>query len=234
MQDQITRPIPVPEPEPVTPPAKGEAKNDMLAWGALLGGFFMWPLGILFGHVSNRAAKREHRRRSMLAVVGLVLSYLGLSIVSVFVIATVAAGSSTTPAVAAPAPPASSAPAVTTPTEAPAAPASSAPAPAKPAAPEVTVSQQQALDSARSYLDMGGFSRAGLINQLHQFEKFPEADATWAADHSGADWNAQAVLSAKSYMDMGGFSRGSLIDQLHQFEKFTLAQATYAANHVGL
>ena len=121
---------------------------------------------------------------------------------------------------------------------APAAPASHTPkaapkvvhhAPAKPA---ITVNQQQALDSAQSYLDMGGFSHDGLVKQL-KFEKFSEADATWAADHSGANWDDQAVQSAKSYMDMGGFSKGSLIQQL-QFEKFTYAQASHAASVVGL
>ena len=30
----------------------------------------------------------------------------------------------------------------------------------------MTVSQQQAIQSAESYLDMGGFSKAGLIEQL--------------------------------------------------------------------
>src|SRR6185437_13091346 len=118
---------------------------------------------------------------------------------------------------------------------APAAPATSAPAaPAGPA-----VSQQQALDSAKSYLDMGtGFSRAGLIDQLSSSagDQFSVADATWAVDHSGADWYAQAVMSAKGYMKMGGFSRASLIDQLTSSagEQFTLAQATYAVNQVGL
>jgi hypothetical protein len=119
-----------------------------------------------------------------------------------------------------------------------AAPATSAPAQA-PAAPAPTVSQQQALDSAKSYLDMGtGFSRAGLIKQLSSpyGEKFSTADATWAVDHSGADWDAQAVMSAKSYMQTGGFSRAGLIDQLTSpyGEQFTLAQATYAVNQVGL
>ena len=120
-------------------------------------------------------------------------------------------------------------------TTAPAAPATSAPA--APAGP--TVSQQQALDSAKSYLDMGtGFSRAGLIDQLSSSagDQFSVADATWAVDHSGADWYAQAVMSAKGYMKMGGFSRASLIDQLTSSagEQFTLAQATYAVNQVGL
>jgi hypothetical protein len=101
------------------------------------------------------------------------------------------------------------------------------------------VSQQQALESAKSYLDMGtGFSEKGLIDQLSsQYgEKFSVADATWAVAHSGADWNAQAVMSAKGYMKMGGFSRAGLIDQLTSSagEQFTLAQATYAVNQVGL
>ena len=134
----------------------------------------------------------------------------------------------TSPSASSPAP---AAPATT----APAAPATSAPA--APGGP--TVSQQQALDSAKSYLDMGtGFSRAGLIDQLSSSagDQFSVADATWAVDHSGADWYAQAVMSAKGYMKMGGFSRASLIDQLTSSagEQFTLAQATYAVNQVGL
>ena len=134
----------------------------------------------------------------------------------------------TSPSASSPAP---AAPATT----APAAPATSAPA--APAGP--TVSQQQALDSPKSYLDMGtGFSRAGLIDQLSSSagDQFSVADATWAVDHSGADWYAQAVMSAKGYMKMGGFSRASLIDQLTSSagEQFTLAQATYAVNQVGL
>jgi hypothetical protein len=121
-------------------------------------------------------------------------------------------------------------------TTAPAAPATSAPA--APAGP--TVSQQQALDSAQSYLGLdSGFSRQGLIDQLDSpyGGKFSVADATWATDDSGADWDAQAVLAAKGYMNLGtGFSRSGLIDQLDSpyGGKFTLAQATYAANHVGL
>jgi hypothetical protein len=101
------------------------------------------------------------------------------------------------------------------------------------------VSQQQALDSAQSYLALGsGFSRQGLIDQLDSpyGSKFSVADATWAADHVGADWDAQAVMAAQGYMKLGGFSRQGLIDQLDSpyGGKFTLAQATYAANQVGL
>ena len=191
--------------------------------------------------------RKRHRVRNGL----LILAALG----TIGGIASAAGGSSHPAAASAPSAtsqPATSAPATKAPaTKAPAAPASSAPAqqapaqqapaaPAKPAKPAVTASQQQALDSAQSYLGLdSGFSRQGLIDQLDSpyGGKFSVADATWATDHSGADWDAQAVLAAKGYMNLGtGFSRSGLIDQLDSpyGGKFTLAQATYAANHVGL
>ncbi len=118
--------------------------------------------------------------------------------------------------------------------------ASSTPKPkhsAKPK-PTMTVSQEQAIQSAQSYLAMGGFSRAGLINQLSSSsgEGFPKADAIYAVDHVQANWNQEAVESAKSYLQMGGFSRAGLIEQLSSpsGEGFTRAQAIYAVNKVGL
>jgi hypothetical protein len=125
----------------------------------------------------------------------------------------------------------------TTPAPAPAK-TTQAPAPAQPAGP--TESQQQALASAQSYLDLGsGFSWQGLVDQLDSpyGGKFSVGDATWATNHSGADWNAQAVLAAQGYMALGtGFSRQGLIDQLDSpyGGKFTYAQAVYAAGKVGL
>jgi hypothetical protein len=121
------------------------------------------------------------------------------------------------------------------------APASSAPA-ATPAntQPAGTVSEQQALAAAEGYLSDGqGFSRQGLIDQLHSSfgNGFPVADATWAVDHSDANWDAQAVDCAKGYMSDGqGFSRQGLITQMTSAfgNKFTEAQAEYAANSVGL
>jgi hypothetical protein len=75
-------------------------------------------------------------------------------------------------------------------TSAPAAPATKAPAPqqapAQPAGP--AASQQQALDSAQSYLSDGqGFSRAGLIQQLSSSagEQFTYAQAVYAAGQVG-------------------------------------------------
>jgi hypothetical protein len=106
------------------------------------------------------------------------------------------------------------------------------------AAPKYTVAQQNAIESAQSYLDMSGFSRTGLIDQLSSKsgEGFKKSLAVFAVNHIKVNWNKEAVESAKSYLDMGGFSRASLIDQLssNSGEQFTRAQATYAANHVGL
>ena len=106
-------------------------------------------------------------------------------------------------------------------------------------APAGTVSEQQALAAAEGYLNMGsGFSRQGLIDQLDSSagNGFSVADATWAVDHSDADWDAQAGEAAQGYMKLGGFSRDSLIAQLTSSSgsQFTEAQAEYAADKVGL
>jgi hypothetical protein len=109
--------------------------------------------------------------------------------------------------------------------------------PQAPAGPRYTFAQQNAIATAQDYLDMSGFSRAGLIQQLSSRfgEGFKKADAVFAVNHISVNWNTEAVQSAKSYLEMSGFSRSSLIQQLHSKagEEFTLAQATYAANHVG-
>jgi Host cell surface-exposed lipoprotein len=97
-----------------------------------------------------------------------------------------------------------------------------------------TIGQRQALESAKSYLSDGGFSRAGLIQQLTSKygEGFSHADAVWAVNHAHANWNAEAVESAKSYLSDGGFSRAGLIQQLESpyGEGFTHAQALYAVS----
>jgi hypothetical protein len=105
--------------------------------------------------------------------------------------------------------------------------------------PPPTVAQQQALSAAKSYLSMGsGFSAASLLDQLTSpyGNGFAQADAQWAVDNSGADWNAQAVMAAKGYLNLGGFSRSSMIEQLtSQYgNQFTEAQAEYACDQVGL
>ena len=96
----------------------------------------------------------------------------------------------------------------------------------------MTVPQENAVRSARSYLDFTAFSRSGLINQL-EFEGFSTADATTAVDSLDVDYNEQAAKSAQSYLEFTGFSRSGLIDQL-MFEGFTQEQATYGVDQTGL
>lgn len=94
-----------------------------------------------------------------------------------------------------------------------------------------TTGEQNALESANSYLRLMAFSHDGLIDQL-EYEGYTTAEATYAANNCGADWNEQALKSAKSYLSHMAFSYTGLIDQL-EYEKFTTSQATYAADNCG-
>lgn len=104
--------------------------------------------------------------------------------------------------------------------------------PPAPVEPEMSVSQENALDKAENYLDYTAFSRSGLIEQL-EFEGFSTADATFAVDTVTVDWMVQAEKKAQSYLDYSSFSRSGLIDQL-EFEGFTPDEAEHGANSVGL
>ncbi len=95
-----------------------------------------------------------------------------------------------------------------------------------------TVSQQNAVEKAESYLDFSAFSRTELIEQL-EFNGFSPADATYGVDKVNPDWNEQAAKKAKSYLDFSAFSRSELIDQL-VFNGFTAAQAEYGVSQTGL
>lgn len=111
-----------------------------------------------------------------------------------------------------------------------------------PAPPQFTAAQAQALDSALGYLTDGqGFSKAGLISQLHSpyGNGYSMRLARWAVDRlsSAHLWRQQAVISAKGYMADGqGFSYSSLVQQLDSpyGSQFTYAQAEYAARKAGL
>ena len=110
---------------------------------------------------------------------------------------------------------------------------------ARPAAkqkPEMTSGQKNALKSAQSYLDMSGFSKAALIQQLSSSagNGFSKADATFAANHVGADWNKEAAESAQRYLDLQWFSKAALIQLLSSSagDQYTPAQARYAVSKV--
>ena len=96
----------------------------------------------------------------------------------------------------------------------------------------LTTAQENAKRKAESYLEMSGFSRSGLIEQL-KFEGFSATDAEKAIGSMNVNWNTEADQSAKAYVDMSGFSRSGLIEQL-KFEGFTSAQAAHGADSVGL
>jgi Host cell surface-exposed lipoprotein len=101
-----------------------------------------------------------------------------------------------------------------------------------------TIAQNNAIDSAVSYLKAYGMSRAGLMGQLSTKagEGFTRKDAVFAVRHIKVNWNVEAVQSAQSYLETNWMSRAGLIRQLSSRagERFTHAQAVYAANEVGL
>ena len=94
--------------------------------------------------------------------------------------------------------------------------------------PQLTSGQENAIRSAKDYLDYSAFSRKGLIEQLG-FEGYPAKDAAFAADHLKVNWNEQAVKAARDYLDYSGFSRQGLVEQL-VFEGYTQEQAAYGAD----
>lgn len=101
----------------------------------------------------------------------------------------------------------------------------------------LTRPQQNAVRTAESYLEMTGFSRDGLINQLSSDagEGYDPEDATVAVDSLIVDWNEQAKRSAEQYLGMQGFSCKGLVEQLSSDagEKYTTAQAEYGARAAG-
>ena len=120
-------------------------------------------------------------------------------------------------------------------------PATTAPKPSpKPSAtkPAMTLSQEQAVAAAESYLELTAFSRKGLIRQLSSEagEGFSMKDATFAVDHIKVNWNEQAARSARSYLELTHFSRAGLIRQLESDsgEGFTHKQAVYGVTKAGL
>lgn len=94
-----------------------------------------------------------------------------------------------------------------------------------------TLGQENALKSAKSYLNFMAYSYDGLKNQL-KFEGYTTEEAEYAVDNCQADWNEQAAKSAKSYLNFMSYSREGLINQL-EFEGFTHEQAIYGVEAAG-
>lgn len=96
-----------------------------------------------------------------------------------------------------------------------------------------TVSQGQAVVSAKSYVSaLGTLSQSGMVKQL-EFGGFSAADATYGAANDGANYTTAADNDATAYMQLGGFSAKSLTAQL-AFDGFTAKQAAAGVASVGL
>lgn len=239
------------------PPQQYAGQRPPLSKGAVLGfifAFLFWPLGVVGSLIGLAHTKPGMKRGRGLAVAGLVIEGLALvgGIIIVVVAVAVGGGSSTTSNAADPISsatatsdaPTSTAPMTEAPTPTPppstAAPTTPAPAPTTqaPAAPAETISQEQALRSAKQYLSFQAFSYKGLIQQLSSSagDGFSQADATYAADHCGADWNAEAAQAAKEYLKLQSFSHAGLVQQLDsQYgDQYTPAQAEYGVEQAGL
>ena len=102
----------------------------------------------------------------------------------------------------------------------------------------LTIAQRNAVRSANSYLQLSGFSRRGLIEQLSSDfgDGYNVGDATVAVDSLSVDWNAQAARSAAAYLQISGFSCRGLIQQLSSDagDSYTVEQATYGATQAGI
>ncbi len=99
--------------------------------------------------------------------------------------------------------------------------------------PEIPLGKQNALKSARTYLEVMPLSYDGLVRQLTNFDHYSEEEARYGADYCGVSWNVQAAKAAQNYLDIMSFSRDGLIQQLETFDGYTADQADYAATEVG-
>ena len=216
---------PVPPEGPAAPgtkPKKEKRKAGLGTWARALGVigiiFAFTPaagFGIFLGVVALVLGIIGLLRKARAARAGVILGALALILGIIFVNVYSSRSSSS------PAPAAAPAPAVTS------------------SGPSGTAAQMQALAAAKGYLASGiGFSEASLTKQLTSSagHGFPQADAQWAVDNSGADWNAEAVKAAKGYLASGiGFSEASLTKQLTSSagNQFTQPQAEYAVANSG-
>lgn len=102
--------------------------------------------------------------------------------------------------------------------------------------------EQNAVDSARSYLDGQAFSRDGLYDQLtsEYGSDFSKKLATLAINfvekQDEVSWNKEAEEAAESYLDSQSFSCNGLIGQLSSEygSQFTQKQARHGARSTGI
>jgi hypothetical protein len=93
------------------------------------------------------------------------------------------------------------------------------------------VIQDEAVTVATEYLELTGFSRDGLVDQLAAAEGFPVDLASSAVDSLDVDWNEQAVRSATQHLEGEQMTRSELVQLLtSEYGQYTPMQAEYAAD----
>lgn len=99
---------------------------------------------------------------------------------------------------------------------------------------------KDAYEDALIYLDMTGFSRQGLIDQLTSEwgGGYSLEDATMAVNvieaNGEVDWNEQAVMAALNYAESMNYSEKTVLEELKSdmAGQFTKEQAEYAINYI--
>ena len=87
------------------------------------------------------------------------------------------------------------------------------------------------MKKAQSFLRVSAYSRQGLIEIL-EYSGFPNDEAVYGADNSGADWFEQAAKKAESFLKISAYSRSGLIEII-EYSGFTREQAVYGVEAVG-
>lgn len=91
-----------------------------------------------------------------------------------------------------------------------------------------TVGETNALNMARELMAFMPLSYSSLVENL-EYAGFDHAEAVYAADNCGADWNVNALNMARELMGFMPFSYSSLIENLEN-SGFSHDQAVYAAD----
>lgn len=91
--------------------------------------------------------------------------------------------------------------------------------------------KEAAVAEAKKYLQSAACSYSGLVSQLEYMGYAPE-DATYGADHCGADWNEQARIRANTLLQSTPYNFDNYVEALES-EGFTHDQAVYGAQAVG-
>lgn len=235
-----------PQPAHAGEPPRGghdDRPTSVAAIIGLVGAFVFWPVGLVASIIGIRHTRHGRKKGRGLAVAGAAVSVLAAVVVTSLVIAIASAVSDSSSTSLAGGDDLMRPPPAASPKTPEAAPSVSESVPPAAEAQEdapagATVSQAQALRTAKQYLAFQAFSYQGLIDQLSSEygNQFSVEDATYAADNVGADWNEQAARAAEQYLQAQGFSRDGMIQQLSSEygSKFTREQAEYGATQAGL